>query len=116
VPCKCSWNIKGKDGSLEANIPVKTDSFTGVDGMIGKAARKFYKRVYEVMTGILIHDPEEPEFQGETIENDEATINEGPSESTVQKPTVSEPGKQKEVDQNQGNGSKSNSDPNLFNE
>lgn len=106
VSCKCSWNINGQKGSLSADVPVKTDSFTGVDGIIGKAARKFYKRVYEAMTGILISDPDDA---GTDIIENEADQDENQShdeteKSTVQQSAPSDSGVQKEVDQNQGNG------------
>lgn len=112
VSCKCTWKIDNREGSLTADIPVKTDSFTGVDGIIGKAARKFYKRVYEAMTGILISDPDEPAT--DIIENeatqDETQTDQGPEKSTVQQSAAPNSGIQKEMDPSPEYGNQSKAD------
>ncbi len=60
--CKAKWTIGTKEDSLgydePINIPVKVDDYTTADAVIGKATRKFYKRVYEKMTGVEMPDGE----------------------------------------------------------
>lgn len=62
VQCRAKWRIKGQEftiGDPDAiSIPIKVDEYTTSDAVIGKAQRKFYKRVYEKMTGIDLPDGE----------------------------------------------------------
>jgi hypothetical protein len=51
VPCKATWKKNGKEDSKEAEIPVRMDSGSTIDNILGKAERKFLKRVWEQMTG-----------------------------------------------------------------
>ncbi len=61
VPCEARWRIDGRDMSLECRpptaddfdtrIPVKVNGGMGPDAILGKATRKLYARVYQVLTG-----------------------------------------------------------------
>lgn len=53
VPCKGTWKMEGIADELEVNIPCKGDKYATVDSYIGKATRKFLKRIYEQATGAL---------------------------------------------------------------
>lgn len=56
VACTATWNLGGVPDKLEAEIPVKTDSYSGTDQILGKAERKFCKRIYERITGQNVPD------------------------------------------------------------
>jgi hypothetical protein len=51
VHCEATWTLNGKAGNLAVDIAAKGDDYTGVDGYVGKAERKFFKRVYEIVSG-----------------------------------------------------------------
>ena len=51
VTCKATWKLKGQAGDLEADIPIRTDSGSTVDNLLGKADRKFKARIYAQLTG-----------------------------------------------------------------
>ncbi len=62
VSCKATWKLNGVPGSIGTPdpivIPVKVDDWTTNDAVIGKATRKFYKRVYDQITGCDTPDGE----------------------------------------------------------
>jgi len=62
VPCVARWHFEGvedellcidktKDGGIDARIPVRVNSGMGADGILGKATRKMYARIYQRLTG-----------------------------------------------------------------
>jgi hypothetical protein len=61
VPCEARWRLDGKAMSVECKppsgeefdtrIPVKVNGGMGPDAILGKATRKLYARVYQVLTG-----------------------------------------------------------------
>jgi hypothetical protein len=51
VDCKATWTYQGKEDSKTAEIPIRVNNGMGVDAILGKAARKFLKRVWEQITG-----------------------------------------------------------------
>lgn len=67
VDCSATWMQNGKPQSLEACIPVKTDDWTGVDQLVGKATRKFYKRTFECMTGNSMPEGDASELDGVAV-------------------------------------------------
>jgi len=64
VDCSATWLQKGEAQSMEASIPVKADSYSGADQLIGKATRKFLKRCYECMTGNSMPEADASEIDG----------------------------------------------------
>lgn len=56
ISCKASWKLGGKDDTLEADIPVKADEYSGADQLLGKCERKFKKRIYGQITGVETED------------------------------------------------------------
>lgn len=63
IHCKATWKMNGHPDSQEADIPVKVNAGMGADAILGKAQRKFLKRVFERATG-----KREPEDDGDVIE------------------------------------------------
>jgi len=61
VPCEARWTLDGKEMSVvcepakgdvfDTRISVKVNSGMGSDAILGKATRKLYARVYQVLTG-----------------------------------------------------------------
>lgn len=51
VECNASWNFNGKPDEMKAEIPVRVNKGMGTDAILGKATRKFLKRVFERITG-----------------------------------------------------------------
>ena len=59
VPMVADWDYQGTHHQLacvnrdaeDNRIPVKTDKYTGVDAILGKAHRKLYARIYRQITG-----------------------------------------------------------------
>lgn len=61
VPCEARWRLDGRNMSVECKpptsdafdtrIPVKVNGGMGPDAILGKATRKLYARVYQVLTG-----------------------------------------------------------------
>lgn len=51
VSCRATWKKNGVEDTKKAEIPVRLDSGSTVDNILGKAERKFLKRVWEQMTG-----------------------------------------------------------------
>jgi hypothetical protein len=61
VPCEARWRLDGRDMKVECRpaagdgfdtrIPVKVNGGMGPDAILGKATRKLYARVYQVLTG-----------------------------------------------------------------
>lgn len=72
VECKATWKMHGKPDSLEVSIPIKTDSYSGADQILGKATRKFLSRCYRQMCGANI--PEGDIAEGGQLENHSATV------------------------------------------
>jgi hypothetical protein len=58
VSCEATWTYKGKQDSMKAEIACKGDEYAGSDSYIGKAERKFFKRIYERVTGSADPDGE----------------------------------------------------------
>lgn len=64
VPVVCSWRLHGElhelhlihDGKRDDRIIVKSDAFLGPDGIFGKAKRKAYARIFEVLTSQTVQD------------------------------------------------------------
>jgi hypothetical protein len=68
VPCTASWKLNGVDCQLDCtgqnSIPVRVNEGGIVDATLGKATRKLFSRIYDVLTGCpqgLLDDDEEPE-------------------------------------------------------
>lgn len=51
VECNASWTFNGKADEMKAEIPVRVNKGMGTDAILGKATRKFLKRVFERITG-----------------------------------------------------------------
>lgn len=51
VECEATWKYKGVADSMKATIACKGDDYAGADSYVGKAQRKFYKRIFERLTG-----------------------------------------------------------------
>jgi hypothetical protein len=90
VPMHATWRIKGapydmvRDVSKDAHgvvhdtrIPVRVNAGMGVDAIIGKATRKMYKAIYDLLTGsvLTVEDGE----VGESIPVEGVTVNPEPS-------------------------------------
>jgi hypothetical protein len=73
VPVVARWHFEGvadellcvdktKDGGIDARIPVRVNSGMGADGILGKATRKMYARIYQRLTGcasdVVDQDPD----------------------------------------------------------
>lgn len=57
VPCSATWKIDGKTDSLVCEgIPVKKDSYTSIDAVLGKAERKLRSRIWTQITGSVLSD------------------------------------------------------------
>ncbi len=56
VPCSGTWTYKGAKDKLDIEIPVRVNEGMGADAIIGKAQRKFLKRVFEQITGSSVPD------------------------------------------------------------
>lgn len=62
VPCTAKWRVNGdiktidcvKTEEFDGRIPVKFDQYSSVDAILGKAASKLYRRIYERLTGSTI--------------------------------------------------------------
>ncbi len=90
VPMHATWRISGtpyemvRDVSKDAQgvmhdtrIPVRVNSYMGPDAVIGKAMRKMYKAIYDMLTGstLTVEDGE----VGESIPAEGVTVNPEPS-------------------------------------
>ena len=51
VECDATWSYKGSSASMKATIAAKGDDYAGSDSYVGKATRKFLKRIFERITG-----------------------------------------------------------------
>lgn len=51
VPCKATSKLRGQPRSFEAQIAVRLNVGMGADAAVGKAERKFYARIYNILTG-----------------------------------------------------------------
>lgn len=51
VECEATWSLNGKPDAMKAEIPVRVNKGMGTDAILGKATRKFLKRVFERLTG-----------------------------------------------------------------
>jgi hypothetical protein len=51
VACSATWTYKDKADGKKAEIPVRVNSGMGADAVLGKAERKFLKRIFEQITG-----------------------------------------------------------------
>ncbi|HZQ46312.1 MAG TPA: hypothetical protein VFC07_04815 [Verrucomicrobiae bacterium] len=58
VECEATWKFKGVADSMKATIACKGDDYAGSDSYVGKAQRKFLKRIYERVTGTSEPDGE----------------------------------------------------------
>ncbi|MGN6556303.1 MAG: hypothetical protein ACTHLW_21540, partial [Verrucomicrobiota bacterium] len=58
VECEATWCFQGVPDSMKATIACKGDDYAGSDSYIGKAQRKFLKRIYERVTGTSEPDGE----------------------------------------------------------
>lgn len=58
VTCTGTWLFKNKPDSLSCDIAIRVNEGMGSDAVVGKAQRKFYKRVFEQITGTSIPDGE----------------------------------------------------------
>jgi hypothetical protein len=67
VECTATWKYNGTPDSKTSKIPVRVNKGMGVDATIGKATRKFFKRVYEQVTGATEED--DAEITPETSEH-----------------------------------------------
>lgn len=71
VPVTCSWIMHGEqhelhlvnDGKRDDRIIVKMDSYLGPDGIFGKAKRKAYARIYEILTSQTVLDGDVDEMR-----------------------------------------------------
>jgi hypothetical protein len=69
VPMVATWSYQGVEQMLDCTahdgqdnrIPVKTDKYTGVDAILGKAHRKLYARIYRQVTGSSWAAEDEPD-------------------------------------------------------
>ncbi len=52
VECSATWKQGGKEMSVSAVIPVKSDQYSFAEQLMGKASRKLYARVYAMMSGV----------------------------------------------------------------
>lgn len=70
VTCEAKWFIDGvqdellctdktKEGGIDSRIPVKVNGGMGADGILGKATRKMFYRIYKKLTGQAVDDVEE---------------------------------------------------------
>jgi hypothetical protein len=67
VECSATWNQGKKNREFSATIPVKADSYSTADQLIGKATRKFLARCYQQMTGKVLTDGDSSEPQAQPI-------------------------------------------------
>jgi hypothetical protein len=77
VKCSATWEKDGVKQSCECEIPVKTDSYSGADQILGKAARKLYARVVNQLSGKAVPEGEVDEsipVQSETKKVDTASM------------------------------------------
>lgn len=51
VPFTASWVMKGVPNKITGRVPVRTDEYSTIDQIIGKAMAKIRGRVYETLTG-----------------------------------------------------------------
>lgn len=58
VPYTCSWKLKGQPTSITREIVVKVNDMMGADAIIGKADRKMWATVYQIITGSQQSFPE----------------------------------------------------------
>jgi len=56
VPCSATWNYLGEPDSIKCEIPVKWDSYSSDDAIIGKAERKLRARIWNQATGDIVMD------------------------------------------------------------
>jgi hypothetical protein len=76
---KVKWNYNGKDHEEEIEVPLKIDSYTSVDAMMGKAKRKAYAWLYETVTGEPISDGDVDDIPG-TVEGTASIVSSEPAE------------------------------------
>lgn len=69
VNCSGTWDLAGVPDKLEAEIPVKTDGYSGTDQILGKAERKFCKRIYERVSGQNVPDGDHDGEDSITVES-----------------------------------------------
>lgn len=118
VKCSANWVHKGKPGLIETTIAVKADSYTGVDGMVGKAESKLFKRIYQALTGILLTDGSDAEIIESEPSNERPGEHEQPAtekdgSKPVEKPVHAAPQTQGEVGHDHGRTTQSKKDPGL---
>lgn len=58
IACHASWKLKGVADSLDVEIAVKTDDYSGVDQILGKAERKQLKLILDRISGEITPDGE----------------------------------------------------------
>jgi len=90
INCSATWKMNGNPDSITATIAAKGDDYAGTDSYIGKAQRKFYKRIYEIITGNT-----EPDGEVEQLSyTDAKALNAAPLKplfTVEKKPTIEVP-------------------------
>jgi hypothetical protein len=69
VSVKAIWNRYGVPDEYSAEIPVKVNDFMGIEAIIGKAQRKLFKRVLDILTGSrwdTLGDEDGPTYEAES--------------------------------------------------
>lgn len=72
VVCSATWNLGGVPDKMEAEIGVKTDGYSSLDQILGKAERKFCKRIYERVSGQNVPDGDQDGDDAITVESTSA--------------------------------------------
>ena len=69
VNCSGTWDLAGIPDKMEAEIAVKTDAYSSTDQILGKAERKFCKRIYERVSGQNVPDGDHDGEDSITVES-----------------------------------------------
>jgi len=72
VNCSGTWDLAGVPDKMEAEIAVKTDAYSSTDQILGKAERKFCKRIYERVSGQNVPDGDHEGEDSITVESTSA--------------------------------------------
>lgn len=73
IEVKATWKYDGVEDRIDATIPIKWNSYTTDDAIIGKANRKLRARIIEQATGNVIPEAEAEEYLNEVKNNFEDT-------------------------------------------
>lgn len=68
VPVDAEWQMAGVKQELSRTFPVKVNQYMGSDAVIGKATRKMYAAILELLTGMGLPEGEVGDDVGEVIE------------------------------------------------